>query len=430
MIAEYWQALRLFSRNVRLYLVFATFGGLCQGGIQGVLLSLFLLRLGYGLERIGLILAVAGMARLVCSVPAGVWGTRWGPRQALIAGGILYTLGLGACSLAMFVPLHLRTAWLLATLVLSSAGVALVYVNAAPFLTNSSGSRERSYVFSLLFTLMPLGGFAGSLLAGVLPGLWATALGVTLDEPPPYAYALLTGAALFLPSVVALLATSDSRTRVAREAKLAATSTAAPQPLSRRGTQAMPYSLIGAIMLVTLLQGAGMGATGAFFNVYLDAKLGAPTTLIGTLGAAGKLLAMVAPLVVPLLMTRWGSVRTTVRTSLGVALSLLPLALIPHWAGAGLGLAGVLMLGGMMTTAYHVYTQESVAPQWRPAMQAAITMAGGATSALVAFAGGHLIPAWGYPAFFSIAAGLTAASAALLGAYARVRQAQRVRVAA
>jgi len=429
-IAQYWGALCLFSRNVRLYLVFGTFGGLCYVGLEGILLSLFLLRLGYGLERIGMILSVAGITQLVCSAPAGVWGTRQGPRQALVAGGILYTLGLGAYPLAMFVPLHLRTAWLLATLVLSRAGASLVFVNAAPFLTDSSGSRERSYVFSFLFTLMPLGGFAGSLLAGVLPGLWATALGVSLDEPAPYGYALLTGAALFLPAVATLLATSDPRRRAVGETAPAAAPAADAQPLLRGGAHAMPYGLIGAILLVTLLQGARMGATGAFFNVYLDAKLGVPTTLIGTLGAAAKLLAMLAPLAVPLLMTRWGSARTTVRTSLGVALSLLPLALIPHWAGAGLGLAGAAVLGGMMTTAYHVYTQEGVAPQWRPAMQAAITMAGGATSALIAFAGGHLIPAWGYSAFFVACASLTAASGVLLAAYARLQQAQRVRAAA
>jgi MFS family permease len=330
----------------------------------------------------------------------------------------------------MFVPMHLRTAWLLATLVLSRVGTSLVFVNAAPFLTNSSGSRERSYVFSSLFTLMPLGGFAGSLLAGVLPGLWATALGASLDEPAPYGCALLTGAALFLPAVAALLATSDPRRQATGEVGPAAAPTTDAQPRLRRGTRAMPYGLIGTITLVTLLQGASMGATGAFFTVYLDARLGVPTTLIGTLGAAAKLLAMFAPLAAPLLMTRWGSVRTTVRAALGVALSLLPLALIPHWAGAGLGLAGAAVLGGMMTTAYHVYTQESVAPQWRPAMQAAITMAGGATSALIAFAGGHLIPAWGYPSFFATCASLTAASGVLLGAHARIWQAQRVSAAA
>jgi MFS family permease len=430
MIAEYWEALRLFSRNVRLYLVFAVFGGLCYEGIQGVLLTLFLQRLGYGPERIGLIIGAVGISQLICSAPAGMWGTRWGPRQALVAGGILYVLGLGACPLAMFVSLHLRLAWLLATLVLSSAGAALIFVNAAPFLMDSSGSRERSYVFSLLFALLPLGGFAGSLLGGVLPGLWATALRVGLDEPAPYAYSLLAGAALFLPGIAILLATSDPRTRVAREAKPAAAPTTGAQPLLRRKAQAVPYGLIGTMMPVTLLQGAGGGAVRAFFNVYLDAKLGASTKLIGTLGAAGKLLAMVAPLVVPLLVARWGSVQTTARASLGVALSLLPLALIPHWLAAGLGLAGMLVLGGIMNTAYHVYTQESVAPPWRPAMQAAITMAGGVTSALVAFMGGRLIPTYGYAVFFSIGAGITVAGALLLAAHARLRRVQRVRLAA
>lgn len=425
MIAEYRQALRLFSRNVRLYLLFGVFAGLFFYGIHAVLLNLFLLRLGYGLERIGLVNAVAGASMLACSVPAGVWGTRCGPRQALVAGGILYAFGLGAYPLAMFVPLDLRTAWLLVTLVLGRAGVTLVYVNASPFLMDATGPRERAHVFSVLMALLPLSGFAGSLLGGVLPGFLATAMRVTLDDPAPYGYALLAGAALSLPGAAALLATSDPRTCVAQEAKHAPGPTADAQPLLRSGTQAVPYGLMGVMALVALLQMVGQGAAGTYSNVYLDAKLGAPTTLIGTLSAAGRLLAGFTPLVVPLLMVRWGSNRTTVWGILGAALSLLPMALIPHWLGAGLGLAGAAALGGIAGTAYNIYTNESVTPQWRPMMQAGITMAQGAGGAIVAYVGGYLIQAWGYPAFFAIGGGLTAAGAALLAAHARVRREQR-----
>ena len=89
--------------------------------------------------------------------------------------------------------------------------------------------------------------------------------------------------------------------------------------------------------LVVLLQVAGEGAARTFFNVYLDAGLHVPTAQIGVLSAAGQLLAVPAALAAPLLMARWGKERTFVLGSLGMTLSLLPLALIFHWGAAGLG---------------------------------------------------------------------------------------------
>jgi MFS family permease len=301
MLSEYRQALRLFSRNARSYVIFNLFVGLYYNGLFLVLLNLFLLRLGYGLDRIGLINALGWASVLVCSVPAGMCGTRWGTRQALVAGSILYTLGVGLCPLAMFAPLHLRTAWLLATNVLAGAGGALFLVNGNPFLMDATSPRERNHAFSLVMALGPFAAFAGGLIGGLLPGLWATALRVTLDEPAPYGYSLLAGTALLLPGIAVLLGTHDLRAQAKPAAGLATASAAAPEVSLHSGGQAAPYGLIGVMMLVGLLRVAGESAARTFFNVHLDASLGASTALIGVLGAVAQLGSGVAPLAAPLL---------------------------------------------------------------------------------------------------------------------------------
>jgi predicted MFS family arabinose efflux permease len=103
-----------------------------------------------------------------------------------------------------------------------------------------------------------------------------------------------------------------------------------------------------------------------------------------------------------------------------MALSLLPLALIPHRGAAGLGLMGMMALGSIARPANTVYHQEIVSPGWRAAMSGATTMAAGLSWSVMAFGGGYLITALGYRSLFLTGAGLTVAGALLFWAYFRV----------
>ena len=55
MVTLYLQKLRLFSRDVRLFLVSSGVIGFSYFGITSVLLNLYLLRLRYGHEFVGLV---------------------------------------------------------------------------------------------------------------------------------------------------------------------------------------------------------------------------------------------------------------------------------------------------------------------------------------------------------------------------------------
>jgi MFS family permease len=409
MITDYLRALGLFSRNVRLYLIATSvFGLTIFGGIYSVLLNLYLLRLGYGPEFVGLVNAVGYLCFAVFSLPAGALGGRWGSRRTMIAGLSLALVGFGALPLAEFMPRALQDGWLLATYLLGWLGAALFTVNSSPFLMGSTGPKERNHVFSAQAALWSLAGFAGSLVGGLLPGLFAATLGLSLDHPASYRYPLLIAALLIFPGVLAIWATREVRARRMQET--------APE------TSPAPLGLIGLMSLAGLLTVAGEGSARTFFNVYLDAGLHVSAVQIGTLSAAGQLLAIPAALAMPLLAARWGTSRTVALGSFGVALSLLPLALLPHWGAAGLGYMSMIALAAIRRPAFTLYGQEVVPLAWRAATSGATSMAAGLGFSVMSFGGGYIITALGYPSLFLAGTALTAAGGLIFWSYFCVRR--------
>ena len=100
-----------------------------------------------------------------------------------------------------------------------------------------------------------------------------------------------------------------------------------------------------------------------------------------------------------------------------MALSLLLLALFPHWGVAGLGLMGVSALFAITTLAFSICAQELVSPEWRATMSGAMVMAMGLSRSTMAFGGGYLITTFGFSSIFFVGAGLTAAGAILFWGY-------------
>jgi MFS family permease len=392
---------------VRLYLVTSALVGFTViGGIYPVLFNLYLLRLGYGPEFIGLVNAVYMLVAGIFSLPAGALGGRWGVRRVMISGLCLMVLGSGTLPLVEFIPTALQPGWIITTYLISALGIILYIVNGSPFLTANTRQEERSYAFSVQTALWPLAGFAGSLVAGLLPGFFARLLTLPVDDPATYRYPLLISAILMIPAVLTILATRD----VSDVQKDETVAEATPAP----------YGLITVLALVVLLQVAAEGAPRTFFNVYLDAGLKVPTAQIGVLAAVGQLLAVPAALATPLLMIRWGKERTIVISSLGMALSCLPLALILHWSAVGFSYMLLMALASIARVVITVFHQELVAPSWRGTISGATTMAAALSWAVMAFGGGYLITTLSYSSVFLTGAGLTVAGTLLFWAYFRV----------
>jgi MFS family permease len=414
MATGYLQKLRLFSRDVRLYLVTVAVGGFASDGIRAVLLNLYLLRLGYGTKVIGTLNAAFALSFTLACLPGGALGARWSIRRALIAGQIIQAAGVGLFPLVEYLPVAWRVGWLMATLAAAGVGLAFHYVNGIPFLMGATGPEERNHAFSMQVALIPLAAFVGSLVGGALPNLFAATLGISTDAPAPYRYPLWIAAALYLPSVLAMLSTDE----------------VAGGPTRERATERgrAPYGLIGLVALIVVFRLAGRMSVTTFFNVYMDAGLAISTAAIGVLSAVGQLLSVPAALAAPLAVERWGNRATIVWGSLGIALSMLPLALIPHWGAAGFGFMGVMSLFSLTTAPLRVYTQEITPPRWRTAMSSAVMLGAGLSISMMALAGGYLIAALGYTGLFLTGAGLTVAGALLFWACFGLRRGGLVRV--
>ena len=400
MPAQYLRTIRHFNRDIRLYLFASGLVGFCLfSGIYSLLFNLYLLRLGYGPAFVGQVNAVGGLAFALSSLPSSFLGSRWGNRRTMILGLSLAIVGHALLSQAEFVPKIHQQSFILSTNSLGLLGISLYIVNGYPYLMEVSSAAQRHHVFSLQAALFPLAGFAGSLVGGFLPGGFASLLQLSLDHPTPYRHTLLVASLLLTPGVFALVATGQ-QTRERRE----------DTPTE---SSPLPLKLILLLSFIAFLYTAGEGAVRTFLNVYLDDALNASTALIGTLAASGQLLAIPAALMMPFLVRRFGSTRTFNGAVLCSALTLVPLALIPHWGIAGLCLMGTMCLAGIRRPAFTVFQQEMMPLRWRTTMAGAAATMTGFGYAGVSLGGGYMIEAVGYRALFLMAGCLTASGAAI-----------------
>ena len=319
----------------------------------------------------------------------------------MIVGIALAALGSSGLALGDITPGTLRDGWILGTYFCVGVGLALYMVNVTTFLMDASSLQERNHVFSARTTFLPLAGFVGSLVGGWLPGILAPALNTSLDLPAPYRIVLLIAGILLVPAVFALLAAPEPKGNASQH-----------EPTSR-GSMGTPVATIAFLAFIGLLRVMGEGAPRAFINVYLDADLHVPLAQIGLLIGTARLLAVPAGLVMPLLSSRWGNGHTVAFGAFGVALGLLPLALIPHWLAAGIGFMAMTALAAIARSAFIVFAMESVPARWRGAMSGATTMSASVSWAATAYGGGYLIQTMGYRGVFLIGAVLTLAGASL-----------------
>ena len=387
MVSTHREALSQFNRDVWLVLFSqALIGFTIFGGVYTVLLNLYLLRLDYTPQLIGQINAAGALSFALLSLPAGLMGDRWGSRRSMIVGMILSALGFGLLPLGEFVSPASRTTWIMGTYALGVLGNTLFLCNSIPFLTSICPTRLRNHVFSAQVALWPLAGFAGSLSGGLLPGFFAALLDLPDSHPAPYRYPLLLSAVVLLFSSTAI----------------AATRAQSPNTMHReRGPKSpFPLAVILALSLVTLLQMAAENSVRIFFNVYMDDGLGASTAMIGSLTAGGQFLAAFTALAGPTLSRRFGQVPVITFGATAMALCLIPLALVGHWAVAGAASMGLIALSSIRRSVYIVFQQEMVAERWRVTMSSALTMAYGISIAWTSLGGGWLIERSGYPALF------------------------------
>jgi len=377
------------ARDARLLILSTGLLAISFFGIQMLLAVLYVLRLGYSVEYVGLFNASGALTYILASLPAGAVGSRFGLRAAMVAGGVITVLGMAMLPAVEFVPETLHELWPIFAQAVVTIGWALISINQVPALMAVTTVQNRNSAYALNGVLRGLGAFVGTVVGGFLPLLFAQGLGTSVEAPAPYRAALITGAVLSLFGIIPLLL-------------------ARPTPVTVRAEQGQaggpfPLGIVVLLVLHVFLGQIGPAACQSFCSAYMDTELALSSAAIGLLTGVGQFASILAPLLAPRLAARYGNGWTLMTATLGSALSLLPLALIPHWSTAGAGRVGLLALGAVWMPALQVFQMELVTSRWRALTYGIVSMAMGFAYAAMGLGGGYLVAAWGYSRLFWVA---------------------------
>jgi predicted MFS family arabinose efflux permease len=185
-------------------------------------------------------------------------------------------------------------------------------------------------------------------------------------------------------------------------------------------TDHIPVAVLTAIFAAVLLRVIGEGVVRTFLNIYLDDGLQMTVVNIGLLLGVGQLLAVPAAMAFPLFTLRWGPIGIYLACTLGMAVSFIPMALIPHWAIAGFSYMTVMALVSLARPAIVAVQLGAVRPSWHTVMTGTTSTAVGLGWALASLTGGFLVTSFGYPSLFIASAVMTGGGALVFWLYFRV----------
>lgn len=413
--------IRAFNSQARLF--FAVIVGLSfvADGLVSVLLNLYLLRLDYGTEFIGLVNAVGLLTFGCAALPAGILGSRMSTTALMKFGAMLCLVGGILLPMAEWLPPGWRELGLVLPPALMFGGFAFFFVNGAPYLLNVVDVAYKSHAFALKAAHWSLAGFAGSLVGGILPGALAAMNGWTLADPEPFrlTFALSTG--MLALSVLLVL-----RIRPLPPRKAPAPSDSPPdRDGAGNGWAASILMLIVIMTVIRLFQVAGSATAMVYFNVYMDQQLAVSTALIGAMAAIGRLTGVPTALLTPWLVRRWGNIRVVIGSSLVATLCLIPMALVDHWLAASFGYIGAISMMSARYTAFIVYILDLVPRSWQALMAGTGEAAAGMSFAMMALGGGFILSAFAFRDLFLLGALLSFIGTALFWLYVLINKPKR-----
>jgi len=406
MLRDYLDRVRLLNRDTWLIISSSAVVYFAPFGLVAVLFNLYLLRLGYGPDFVGLVNGAGFVAGTLASLPGAEIGRLWGTRRAALVGLSSNTVLWCLLLLSFWLRGGWRSTWIVVGMcLLNLSGWGLYGVNILPFTMDATSARERDHAFSLLSAMTAALSFLGASAGGILPSLAGRALNRPLTDPAPFALSLAGAPVAFL-LATALLARTSPRAGVPAARHCDSSPRSEP-----------PLRTLAAMGLVMLLIWAGTSSVTTFYNIYLDDGLRIPTGAIGITMAAGNLLAVPASLLAPLALARLGGARTYLVSHLAVAAGAALLALVARSGVAAFAYLATQALVALARPGINILQMEVIPAPWRPTMSAVVTIALTLGSATMAFLGGRLIVSSGYRALFIVGCVLVLLGAGLFALF-------------
>lgn len=384
--------------------------GIGTFGIWAVLFNLYLQRLGMGPEAIGLLLGVGPFIGAIGSIPAAMIGARMGNRQAMNLGVIIIIITFILLLSAGFLPTALQVGWITIWWMAFALANSLVNINGAPWIMAVAAPEERASAFTAQMVLLSLGGFVGSLVAGILPGIIAKLTGIDSDSATAYWITLWLTPITFIGGYYLLRITKPMP-----PIKMAATT---------HQSAGIPYLTLIFVGILIFLQVSGESLIRPFYNLYLDSDVGMPLERIGLVFGIAQVLPVVVILLAPLILARWGATRAMIAISFANALCFLVMAFILAWLAASASYIAFLSIASIANVVRTVFSQESVDARWRTAVSTVTNIGIVLSQALFTALGGFLIAGYGYRSLFLSGAVMALITALIAWIYLRIGKRQ------
>ncbi len=315
---------RGFGRDVWLLLIF-TLGKGFQISIGAVTINLYVYSLGYKQDFVGVFAGMSALSALLMAIPAGLISDRLGRKPVLLITGLVTPLTLVAIAFSTSVPALLVSAFL------NGVFASFYWVTVIPMLADGVREQQRVSALSInSFFLLGLGAL-GSLVGGFVPEIAATLLQQDAIDPTPLRFGIL--AAVVVVTLAALplfwLRTPDSKAK----SHLAEQPEAGALPeTNSRDDAALPLRsiviLFAMLLIPDLVITFGEGIVVGLLQLFFHLKFGLQPGALGGLFTIAGILGGLAGLCAPLLVNRWGKLRTATTLQLATA----PVMLITGFA--------------------------------------------------------------------------------------------------
>jgi MFS family permease len=358
------------------------------------LYNLYLLDIGFNERQVGFIGGAMTLGIVVGTMPMGMLVQRVGLRRVLVCGFVATAAVSALRTMVVGEQALIGLAF--------AGGLCLCFwaVSFSPVAAALTTEQNRTFAFSLLFSVGIATGGLGGLAGGWLPGRLIAMHGVA-GPAAAKRIALLTCCV-----VVALGAWPASRLRL--------------QDDRERGNRVWTFDpFLRRFLPAIALWSLAAGAFVPFAAVYLARQVRVPLAQIGVIFSASQLAQVAAILLAPVVFKRCGLVAGIAYTQVATAIALVGLA-----RAHGLGMVVVLYLS---FTAFHwmggpgIYSllMNRVAEDARSSASAATSLVTNVCQAIATAVVGAAYVAFGYPVVLTAIAGVAAVAAVAFWALLR-----------
>ncbi|MBI5000826.1 MAG: MFS transporter [Euryarchaeota archaeon] len=345
------------------------------GTLNGFILLLYVTQLGLSPVFYGTLMLISGMMTIATLLFSGYLSDKVGRKRVLAAGLLLSTLG----SASFFLFTDSQAVWgLMLAVALGGIAGGLSGPASNAFLSELSTESDRKYLFSFSSFVGTVGAAIGTILGGLIPGIFMGTFGYELLS----SYRMVFFFAVFfqLAALLVLVAVKNGMGR----------------PAERPAAKATPRDvrkLIAMFSMPMAMIGFGAGFVIPYFQVFFQRQFDADITSIAAAFMLNNAVMALALLLIPKAAERMGSVKAMLATQ-GIAvviLSIIPFVYPPFfWVSVGLFVARMVLMNvsGPVLTSFMLCV---VPEENRGAASSATMFAWMGANAVGTFLGG---PSW------------------------------------